>query len=153
MVGHLQTNKVKDALRIFDLIHSVDSIYLAAEIDKQAARINKTQDILIEINTSKEATKFGLKLDETREAINEISQLKNLNIKGLMTIAPVVANPEDARIYFKQLRVLQDEINARRMIHDALHELSMGMSDDFEVAIEEGANMIRLGRAIFEVTN
>jgi uncharacterized pyridoxal phosphate-containing UPF0001 family protein len=70
-----------------------------------------------------------------------------------MTIAPVVANPEDARIYFKQFRVLQDEINARRMIHDALHELSMGMSDDFEVAIEEGANMIRLGRAIFEVTN
>lgn len=152
MVGHLQTNKVKDVVRIFDLIQSVDSLRLANEINKQASKINKIQSILIQINTSGESTKFGLKLDETPGAIREISQLKNINIKGLMTIAPIVDKPEEARLYFRKLRDLKDEINALNIKHLTLDILSMGMSDDFEVAIEEGSNMIRLGRAIFANT-
>jgi pyridoxal phosphate enzyme (YggS family) len=143
MVGHLQTNKVRDAVRIFDLIHSVDSLRLAQEIDKQAARINKIQDILLEVKTSQEATKFGLRLDEVEAVIKEAGSLRNINIKGLMTIAPLLDNPQKARPYFRQLRELRDKINKFGI-------LSMGMSDDFEVAIEEGADMIRIGRAIFE---
>ncbi len=143
MVGHLQTNKVKDAVKIFDLIQSVDSVRLAEEIDKQAHKINKIQDILIEIKTSPEESKFGLKADEAIEVIEDIVKLKNINIKGLMTIAPFVDNPEKTRPYFRLLRELRDRVNELRV-------LSMGMTDDFQIAIEEGSNMIRLGRAIFE---
>jgi len=157
MVGRLQANKVKEAVKIFDLIQSVDSLHLAAEIDKQAAKINKIQDILIEIKTSTEATKLGLKPDEAIEVIKEIVRLKNINIKGLMTIAPLVDNPGKARPYFRMLRELQDKINqlslpGRQAGAESfqLKVLSMGMSDDFEAAIEEGSNMVRLGRAIFE---
>ncbi|MBI4972391.1 MAG: YggS family pyridoxal phosphate-dependent enzyme [Candidatus Omnitrophica bacterium] len=150
MVGHLQTNKVKEAVKIFDLIQSVDSLRLAQEIDKQAAKINKIQDILIEVNVAQEASKFGLKPEETIPAVKEINKLKNVNIKGLMTIAPIVDHLEESRPYFKKLKELLEELNARRTTHYALRILSMGMSDDFEVAIEEGANMLRLGRAIFE---
>ena len=150
MVGHLQTNKVKEAVKIFDLIHSVDSLRLAVEINKQAAKIDKTQDILIEIKTSPEATKFGLERGEAIEVIKEIAKLKNLNIKGLMTIAPVVDNPKKAHPYFRQLKELQEEINQLSTTNYQLSTLSMGMTDDFEVAIEEGSNMVRLGRAIFE---
>jgi len=150
LVGHLQTNKAKEAVRVFDLIQSVDSIHLAQEIDKQAARINKIQDILIQVNRSAEATKFGLKPDETGEVIKEIAQLKNINIKGLMAIAPLVDNPEKTRPYFRTLKELIDRINRLSTIDYRLSTLSMGMTDDFEVAIEEGSNMVRLGRAIFE---
>lgn len=143
MVGHLQTNKVKEAVRIFDLIHSVDSIHLAQEIDKQAAKISKVQDILIEVKTSPEATKFGIEPDKLSRAVAQMSQLKNINIKGLMTIAPLVDNSEKARPYFKELRELLETINRQQI-------LSMGMSDDFEVAVEEGATILRIGRAIFE---
>ena len=143
MIGHLQTNKVKDALKIFDLIHSVDSLALAQEIDKRAAQINKIQDILIEVKTSPEATKFGLDPDKALETIQGISKLKNINIEGLMTIAPVVNHPEEAGSYFKKLRQMRDSINIS-------YKLSMGMTDDFEVAIEEGAEIIRIGRGIFE---
>ncbi|MDP2938140.1 MAG: YggS family pyridoxal phosphate-dependent enzyme [Candidatus Omnitrophota bacterium] len=143
MVGHLQTNKVKDAVKIFDLIQSVDSVRLAEEIDKQADKINKIQDILIEIKTSPEESKFGLKADEAIEVIEDIVKLKNINIKGLMTIAPLVDNPEKTRPYFRLLRELRDRVNELRV-------LSMGMTEDFQIAIEEGSNMIRLGRAIFE---
>ncbi|MFH0935338.1 MAG: YggS family pyridoxal phosphate-dependent enzyme [Candidatus Omnitrophota bacterium] len=150
MVGHLQTNKVKEAVRIFDLIHSVDSTRLALEIDRQAAAINKIQDILVEVKTSPEESKFGLKADEAIEVIKKISQLKNIKIKGLMTIAPTVDNPEKARPYFKVLRELRDKINALSTVDYGLSTLSMGMTDDFEVAIEEGSTMVRLGRAIFD---
>jgi hypothetical protein len=150
MVGHLQTNKVKEAVKIFDLIHSVDSIHLAGEIAKQAAGINKIQDILIEVKTSPEAAKFGLEPDETIAVIKEIAGLKNINIKGLMTIAPIVDDPEKARPYFRTLRELRDEINRLSVLKSPLSILSMGMTDDFEVAIEEGSNMVRIGRAIFE---
>ena len=104
MVGHLQTNKVKDAVRIFDLIQSVDSVRLAKEIDKQADKINKIQDILVELKTSPEESKFGLKPDEAIKVIKDIVRLKNINIKGLMTIAPVGDDPEKARPYFRMLR-------------------------------------------------
>lgn len=150
LVGHLQTNKVKDAVRIFDLIQSVDSLHLAQEIDKQAARINKIQDILVEVNVSGESTKFGLKPDAAIEVIKEIARLKNIKIKGLMTIAPMVDNPQITRPYFRELRELRDKINHLRFTTYDLQLLSMGMSDDFQVAIEEGATMVRLGRAIFE---
>jgi len=142
MVGHLQLNKVKDALRIFDLIHSVDSIDLAQEINKQAVKINKIQEILLEVKTSQEATKFGFKPIELFDVSGEVLKLKNLRVKGLMTIAPVVHSAEEARPYFYKLRQLRDKLNPYWL-------LSMGMSDDFEVAIEEGADIIRLGRAIF----
>ena len=143
MIGHLQTNKVKDAVNIFDLIHSVDSLKLAEEIDRQAAKINKLQDILIEVKTSPEATKFGVAPEETPRLIEQITQLKNLRVKGLMTIAPFVDNVSQTRPYFSKLRQLRDQLNSGWL-------LSMGMSSDFEVAIEEGADMIRLGRIIFE---
>ena len=142
MVGHLQLNKVKDALKIFSLIHSVDSIDLAQEINKQAAKINKIQDVLLEVKTSPEVTKFGFIPDVLLDVTKEILSLNNLRVKGLMTIAPVVDNAEGARRYFTQLRQLRDRLNPSWF-------LSMGMTDDFEVALEEGADIIRLGRAIF----
>ena len=142
MVGHLQLNKVKDALKIFSLIHSVDSIELAQEINKQALKINKIQDILLEVKTSPEVTKFGFNPDVLLDASKEIMSLNNLRIKGLMTIAPLVDSTEEARQYFAQLKALRDRLNPSWL-------LSMGMTDDFEVAIEEGADIVRLGRAIF----
>lgn len=143
MVGHLQSNKVKDALKIFDLIHSVDTLELAQEINKQALKINKIQDILLEVKTSEEPTKFGFGPEGLAIAVEEIVKLKNINIKGLMTIAALADNAEDSRPYFAKLRQLRDKLNPDWL-------LSMGMSDDFGVAIEEGADIIRIGRKIFE---
>jgi len=143
MIGHLQTNKVRDAVRIFDLIHSVDSLRLAYEIDRQAANAGKVQDILMEVKTSPEATKFGFLPGEVFEALDKISGLRNVNLKGLMTIAPLSAVAEDARPCFSLLRRLRDQL-------DKGFSLSMGMTDDFEIAIEEGADMVRIGRAIFD---
>ncbi|TRZ49103.1 YggS family pyridoxal phosphate-dependent enzyme [bacterium] len=152
MVGHLQTNKVREAVKIFDLIHSVDSVRLAQEIDRQAAKINKVQDILLEIKTSPEATKSGLNPEEAAGAIKKIAQFKNINIKGLMTIAPLVDDPQKARSYFRMLREIRDKINERNEPNglNELNVLSMGMTDDFKVAVEESSTMVRLGRAIFE---
>ncbi len=150
MVGHLQTNKVRDAVKIFDLIHSVDSLHLAEEINKQAAKINKVQEVLIEIKTSSEATKFGFLPEEAVKTTEAISHFKNINIKGLMTIASVVGNPEQARPCFKLLRELRDNIDKLITRNSEPITLSMGMTDDFEIAIEEGANTLRIGRAIFE---
>jgi PLP dependent protein len=150
MVGHLQTNKVRQAVKTFDLIQSVDSFHLAAEIGKEARKIDKVQDILIEIKTSPEATKFGVKPDEAVEVIRKIAQLRNVRIKGLMTIAPVVGNPEETRPHFKMLKQLLDRINESRITSHELTTLSMGMTDDFEIAVQEGSNTVRLGRAIFE---
>lgn len=143
MIGHLQMNKVRDAVRIFDLIHSVDSLRLAYEIDRQAANAGKVQDILMEVKTSPEATKFGFLPGEVPEALDKISGLRNISLKGLMTIAPLSAVAEDARPCFSLLRRLRDQFNKG-------FSLSMGMTDDFEIAIEEGADMVRIGRAIFD---
>lgn len=152
-IGHLQTNKVKDAVKIFDLIQSVDSLRLVQEIDKQAAKLGKIQDILLEVKTSPEAAKFGIQPDKVIEFIETINALRNLNLKGLMTIAPLADNPEETRPYFRILRELRDRINNLRLANCQLQTLSMGMSDDFEVAIEEGSNMVRIGRAIFKNIN
>ena len=149
MIGHLQTNKAKDAVKMFDLIHSVDSMRLAEELDKQAASARKIQDVLVEIKTSQEETKYGFLPHEFLAAISRLASLKNLNIKGLMTIAPWYDSPEKARPYFKQLRELRDKINGLRNSHAGLRILSMGMTDDFETAISEGSTMVRIGRAIF----
>jgi pyridoxal phosphate enzyme (YggS family) len=142
MIGHLQSNKVKEAVKIFDLIHSVDSIGLAKEINKQAVKIGKIQDVLLEVKTSLEETKFGFVPDETTDASVEIDKLSNIRVMGLMTIAPFTTDIEKIRRCFSRLRQLRDKLNPGWF-------LSMGMSDDFEIAIEEGADIIRIGRAIF----
>jgi PLP dependent protein len=143
MVGHLQTNKVRDALEIFDLIHSVDSVSLARQINQQALKMNKIQDILLEVKTSPEVRKFGFKTELLAKACEEITRFQNIKIKGLMTIAPLLDQVNEARPYFSKLRQLRDQLDPGWL-------LSMGMSTDFEVAIEEGADMIRVGRKIFE---
>lgn len=149
-IGHLQTNKVKDAVRIFDLIHSVDSLKLAQKISKQASKLRIVKDILIEVKTSAEATKYGVLPEGASNLIEEISTLPDLQVMGLMTMAPIVDAPEKARPYFRRTRELSQAIAARRVENVRMQWLSMGMTQDFEVAIEEGANMVRIGRAIFE---
>ncbi len=153
MIGHLQTNKVKKALQIFDLIQSVDSIHLAEEIDKQAKKINKVQDCLIEVKVSPEETKYGCLPEKLKELVEKILELKNINLCGLMAMAPFSENPEYARPYFHSAKELFDRFYSF-FLHPNPYSLtpilSMGMSNDFEVAIEEGANMVRIGTAIFK---
>jgi len=158
MIGHLQRNKVKKALLIFDMIHSVDSLRLAQEIDRRASRIGARVPVLLEVNLSGEATKYGFRMaprvtrGEEKETffsyVEEILRLYHLEVRGLMTMAPLVAHPEEARPYFQRLRGLREELR-ERFPQASWEELSMGMTDDFEVAIEEGATMVRIGRAIF----
>ncbi|MCJ7515122.1 MAG: YggS family pyridoxal phosphate-dependent enzyme [Dehalococcoidia bacterium] len=138
MVGHLQSNKAKSAVELFDIIHSVDSIKLAEILNRRA---EKPLPVLLEVNVSGEVTKAGFSLGGLAAAVKEIGQLPNLKLMGLMTVAPFVADPEEVRPVFRKLRELRDSLG--------LKHLSMGMTDDFEVAIEEGATMLRIGRAIF----
>jgi len=138
MVGHLQSNKAKTAVELFDIIHSTDSVRLAEILSRQA---EKTLPVLLQVNVSEEATKSGFAVNEVGAAVEEIRQLPNLRLVGLMTIAPLVAETEEVRPVFRKLRELRDSLR--------LEHLSMGMTDDFEVAIEEGATMLRIGRAIF----
>jgi len=152
MIGHLQTNKARDAVRFFDLIHSVDSPRLAEELNKQAAGINKVQDILIEVNTSAEQSKSGVSPDGLTGLAKAVVALKNLRLLGLMTMAPAAGDPEKARGYFRQLRGLRDRLYELRVTSYELRELSMGMSDDFQAAVGEGATIVRIGRAVFEGT-
>ena len=147
LIGHLQTNKVKDALQVFSLIHSVDSVRLAKEIDKEAKKINKVQDVLIEVNTSGEKTKLGIAPADIIAFFKEVTLYPNINILGLMTVAPEASDSEEARPYFRSLRELRDRLNS--LLNTYYSILSMGMSNDFEVAVEEGATMVRIGRAIF----
>lgn len=147
LIGHLQTNKAKDAVKIFSLIHSVDSIRLLKAIDKEASDIGKVQDILVQVNISGEATKFGARPEDVDGIIEESVLYGNINIKGFMTIAPQTRDPESVRKYFRALGGLRDRINSAR--DTGYGALSMGMTDDFEVAIEEGATIVRIGRAIF----
>jgi hypothetical protein len=138
MIGHLQRNKVQTALEIFDIIHSIDSVRLAQELSGQAKRI---VPVLLEANVSGEETKGGFPPDELDEALAAISNLPNLSVRGLMTVAPWVDDAEEVRPVFRKLREMRDSFG--------LEHLSMGMSDDFETAVEEGATMVRLGRIIF----
>ncbi len=149
IVGHLQTNKVKRVLQFADMIHSVDSVYLAREIQTQAEKLDKTVEILIQVNTSGEESKFGLEPEVTIGAIEEISAFSNLEIKGLMTIGAFLPNPEDVRPWFKLLRDLKGRVNEQEIAGVEIGALSMGMTNDYEVAIEEGSTMVRIGTAIF----
>jgi pyridoxal phosphate enzyme (YggS family) len=149
LIGHLQTNKAKYAVKLFYLIHSVDSFELAKEIDKQAAKIGKVQDVLIEVSISGEASKAGVAPEDAVALIKDVAKLKNISIKGLMTIPPFSDSPEDSRPYFKKLRKLSESVARENIPGVAMKELSMGMSGDFEVAIEEGSTMVRVGTAIF----
>jgi pyridoxal phosphate enzyme (YggS family) len=141
LIGHLQTNKVRDAVALFEVIHSVDSLKLAEEVNKWSERAGKTQAILLEVNVSGEASKFGLKPEDLESTLTAINRLPRLEVRGLMTIAPYVKQAAEGRPYFRRLRELRDGLG--------LQDLSMGMSHDFEVAIEEGATMVRIGAAIF----
>ena len=148
-IGHLQSNKAKYAVRLFDLIHSVDTIKLARELNKQSEKVNKIQDILIQVNVSRETSKSGIYIKDTYDLVKEIGLLKNLSIKGLMTMPPFFDAPEKVKPYFSELRHLRDRIAAENLPGVRLDELSMGMTGDFEVAIEEGATLVRIGTAIF----
>jgi pyridoxal phosphate enzyme (YggS family) len=147
-IGHLQSNKAKYAVRLFDLIHSVDSLKLARELNKQAKKVNKIQDVLIQINISKEPSKSGSDIENAANLIKDIVLFENLTVKGFMAMPPFFNNPEKARPYFTALRNLRDQIQ-KDFPGVVLNELSMGMTGDFEVAIEEGATFVRIGTAIF----
>src|SRR3989338_41796 len=149
LIGHLQTNKVKEAVRIFDFIHSVDSLKLAEEISKRSAGQRDPKRILTEVKTSEEAAKFGVLPEHTLPLLEKISELPNVRVMGLMTIAPFSENPENSRPYFQRLKKLSLLMSVKRIKNVSMEYLSMGMSQDFEVAIDEGANMLRIGRAIF----
>lgn len=150
LVGHLQTNKAKYAVEIFDLIHSVDSIKLAKEIDKRSMQFGKTTNVLVEVNVSEEKSKYGIKPEEVEPFLKEISEFSRIRVRGLMTIAPIIEeDKEEVRPYFRKLRELSEEIKSKNINNLKMDYLSMGMTDDFEVAIEEGANMVRIGRGIF----
>jgi pyridoxal phosphate enzyme (YggS family) len=153
LIGHLQTNKAKYAVRLFQLIHSVDTIELAREIDRQAAKTGKVQNILIEVNIAGEASKAGMAVKESPALVREASKLKHLAIQGLMTMPPFSEDPEESRPYFCVLRELARSIEQEKIPGVFMKELSMGMSGDFEVAIEEGATMVRVGTAIFGERN
>ncbi|WDN89988.1 PLP dependent protein [Desulfosarcina sp. BuS5] len=148
-IGHLQSNKSKYAVRMFDFIHTVDSIKLALEINKRAEKINKIQNILIQVNISGELSKSGVEPEKIMDLLKEISRLKNISVKGLMTMPPYFSNPEKARPFFASLRKLREAIKKEDIPGIFMEELSMGMTGDFEAAIEEGATLVRIGTAIF----
>jgi pyridoxal phosphate enzyme (YggS family) len=147
LVGHLQTNKARGAVDLFDLIHSVDRGKLARALDAAAARLGKVQDVLIQVNQGGEETKSGVEPAAALALLQEVARLPHLRVLGLMTMPPWFPDPEQARPYFRALRELRDRL--RNLSGLPLTELSMGMSDDFPVAVEEGATLVRVGTAIF----
>ena len=146
LIGHLQTNKVKPAVKLFDLIQSVDSIHLATALDKAAASISKVQDVLIQVNAAREPQKSGVLLEDLNSLIELVDSAKNLRLRGLMMIAPNLPDVENCRPLFRQMRTLFDKLKPARAAFDFL---SMGMTHDYKVAVEEGANVVRIGTAIF----
>lgn len=149
MIGHLQRNKVKYIVDKVHLIHSVDSLRLAEEISKEACKKNVTVDILVEVNVAKEETKFGSTMEEASELVSQIAALSGIRVKGLMTIAPFVEDPEENRKYFAKLKQLAVDIERKNIDNVSMHVLSMGMTGDYEVAVEEGASYVRVGTGIF----
>lgn len=147
LVGHLQKNKIKKAINMFSLIHSIDSLDLAIEIDKIAQKYNLQVNVLLQLNLSEEPTKYGFKEVEFWKVYDKIFELKNLKIKGLMTIGPLTNNREEIRKIFKKLYIIWERLKTETK--EELPYLSMGMSEDFDIAIEEGSNLLRLGRIIF----
>ena len=148
-IGHLQRNKVKKAVEIFDMIETVDSPELAREIEKRCGQQEKIMPVLIEINSGKEPQKFGVLTEDAEELIREISALKNIKIQGLMTMGPMFGDPENARPYFIETRKLFERIKALNLPGVEMKHLSMGMTNSYRVAIEEGANIVRIGTKIF----
>ena len=148
-IGHLQTNKVKKAVELFDMIQTVDSLNVAKEIDKRCKDISKIMPILIEVNSGKEENKDGCMPENVESLIKEISKLKNLKVKGLMTMAPFFDNPEKDRPFFRLTKRLFDKIKGLNIPNVDMEILSMGMTDSYKIAIEEGSNMIRIGTKIF----
>ena len=148
-IGNLQSNKVRQIAGLVDMIHSVDRISLAREIDRQWGELGRSCDILIQVNISSEATKGGTSCAELLHLVTEVAGLPNLRVKGLMTMPPFFDDPEAARPYFRALRELAREVEAAAIAGVEMHELSMGMSGDFEAAVAEGATLVRVGSALF----
>lgn len=148
-VGHLQSNKVKYIIETIHLIHTVDDIDVGREINKRAARIGKRQDVLVEVHTTNEPTKYGVQPEETCALVKSLAQLPNIRVCGLMTMGPLAEDAEASRPSFRLLRQLKEEIEKEGMENVAMRHLSMGMSHDYAVAIEEGATLLRIGTAIF----
>ena len=153
MIGHLQRNKVKYIIDKVSLIHSVDSLRLAEQISAEAIKKNVNVDILIEVNIAEEDSKFGLNKEEVIALVEAVSKLQNVSIKGLMTVAPFTDEPENNRMYFRNLKQLSVDIAEKNIDNVTMNVLSMGMTGDYEVAIEEGATMVRVGTGIFGERN
>lgn len=151
MIGHLQRNKVKYIVDKVFLIHSVDSVRLAEEISKEAVKKNVSVNILIEVNVAQEATKFGLTCEEVEQMVRDIAKLPNVNIKGLMTIAPIVDNPRENKQYFQKLKKIAVDIRAKNIDNVSMDILSMGMTGDYQAAVAEGATYVRVGTGIFGI--
>lgn len=149
LIGHLQTNKVKYIIDKVIMIHSVDSQRLAFKINEEAKKYGKVQDILIQVNIAMEDTKFGIGAEDVELFIREIAPYSNIRIRGLMTVAPFVENPEDNRVVFKKMKQIIVDINLKNIDNVHMDALSMGMTNDYEIAIEEGATLVRVGTAIF----
>ncbi len=149
MIGSLQSNKIKYVVGTACMIHSVDSVVLAMSIEKEAAKRDIIMDILLEVNMAEEESKHGFSVTEIYSAINEVAQLPHLRLRGLMTVAPYTENAEENRIYFRKMKELLVDINSKNIDNITMDCLSMGMSSDYEVAIEEGATMVRVGTGIF----
>lgn len=149
LIGHLQRNKVRQIAGRVCMIHSVDSVRLAEQIQKEYELKQLTAKILVEVNVAREESKFGFLPEETEEAIRKMAQMRNIQVCGLMTIAPFTDNPEENRVHFYNLRKLLVDINAQNIDNISMRELSMGMTGDYEVAIEEGATFVRVGTGIF----
>ena len=153
MIGHLQTNKVKYIIDKAELIHSVDSLKLAETIEKEAAKHDLIADILVEVNVAEEESKFGMKMEEVIPFVEKVSAFPHVRVRGLMTIAPFVEDPEENRSIFADLHKLYIDIKKKNHDNDTVSVLSMGMTNDYEVAIEEGATMVRVGTGIFGARN
>lgn len=153
LIGHLQTNKVKYIVDKACMIHSVDSVHLAKEIEKEAAKKNLVVKVLLEVNIAHEESKFGINETEVYDLIDTIKDMPHIHVMGLMTIAPFVENPEDNRIYFRKMYQLSLDIKSKCIDNIDMNVLSMGMTNDYEIAVEEGATMIRVGTAIFGARN
>ena len=153
MIGHLQTNKVKYIIDKAELIHSVDSLKLAETIEKEAAKHDLIADILVEVNVAEEESKFGMKMEEVIPFVEKVSAFPHVRVRGLMTIAPFVEDPEENRSIFADLHKLYIDIKKKNHDNDTVSVLSMGMTTDYEVAIEEGATMVRVGTGIFGARN
>jgi PLP dependent protein len=149
MIGHLQRNKAKAAVEIFDLIESLDSVALARELEKQGKRIGKKIRALVEVNLAGEESKSGIAKNDLASLLEAVAKLDHVTVEGLMTVPPFREEPEEIRRYFRELRELKDKFNAQRIPHVDLQELSIGMTQDYPVAIEEGATIVRIGTALF----